>query len=106
MYYHMYLPLQFQPKSMVKTGTPFQLNKSASVRFGLLPRDDDSKGVRWFNFDTPTPGFTIFHTMAAWDDKQADSVVLFACRQDEFSLEVYGTFTHSLSLAHALPLPA
>jgi len=84
------LPLQFQPKKMVKTGTPFHLNKAAPVRFGLLPRANDGGDVRWFTFAEPTAGFTIFHTMAAWDDPATESVVLFACRQDDFSLEVYG----------------
>ena len=30
------LPLQFQPKKMVRTGTPFHLNQSAEVRLGCV----------------------------------------------------------------------
>ena len=51
------------------------------MRFGLLPRHEPEAQVRWFSFDVPTDGFTVFHTMAAWEDAATDSVVLVACRQ-------------------------
>ena len=47
------LPLQFAPREMVATGSPFMLNTSATPRFGLLERHTAGAQVRWFEFASP-----------------------------------------------------
>jgi carotenoid cleavage dioxygenase len=77
-------PLQFEPSAMVKEDKlPFHFDKAKGTRFGLLPRTGDgTTQTRWFDVE----GCMIFHSLGAFDE--GNTVRLFACRMDNFSLEL------------------
>ena len=79
-------PLKFDPQVMVaKDALPFAFDKAKGTRFGLLPRTGDGvTQTTWFDVE----GCMIFHSLGAWDDEAANVVKLFACRMDNFSLEL------------------
>ena len=79
------LPLAFEPKVMLtEDKLPFQYDKSRGARFGLLPRRGQGSDCRWFSL----PGCMIFHSLAAWEEEEAQLVRLFACRIEDFDLSL------------------
>jgi len=79
------LPLEFSPMVMVSEDKlPFVYNKAKGARFGLLPRRACGESVRWFDL----PGCMIFHSLGAWEEEDGQRVRLFACRLEDFSLDL------------------
>jgi carotenoid cleavage dioxygenase-like enzyme len=61
---------------------PFVYDKPRGSRFGLLPRRAEGAATRWFSL----PGCMIFHSLAAWEEEEAQLVRLFACRMEDFEI--------------------
>jgi carotenoid cleavage dioxygenase len=79
------LPRAFEPSVMVtQDSLPFHYDKARGARFGLLPRRAEGAAARWFAL----PGCMIFHSLAAWEEEEAQLVRLFACRLEDFCLEL------------------
>ena len=77
------LPLMFDPRAMVaEDRLPFTYDKSRGAQFGLLARGAEGAATRWFSL----PGCMIFHSLAAWEEEDAQLVRLFACRIEDFDL--------------------
>jgi carotenoid cleavage dioxygenase len=55
---------------------PYTWNPAHPARVGLLPRDDGSRGVRWFDVEP----CWVFHTLNAYDD--GERVVVDMCRYE------------------------
>jgi carotenoid cleavage dioxygenase len=79
------LPLAFEPSVMVtQDKLPFHYDKARGARFGLLQRRAEGATTRWFSL----PGCMIFHSLAAWEEEEAQLVRLYACRLEDFCLEL------------------
>lgn len=78
------LPFIFDPKIMVKKGQiPFVFDPSKRSRFGILPRHATSPAeIKWF----VSPACFVFHTANAWEEKETNEVVLYACRFETMDL--------------------
>jgi carotenoid cleavage dioxygenase-like enzyme len=59
------------------TGFPFQFNRDAGARLGVMPRNGTNADVRWFEID---PCY-VFHPVNAHE--QGDTIVLHVSRQPE-----------------------
>eukprot|EP00168_Porphyra_purpurea_P014322 TRINITY_DN4090_c0_g1_i1.p1 TRINITY_DN4090_c0_g1~~TRINITY_DN4090_c0_g1_i1.p1 ORF type:complete len:257 (-),score=57.75 TRINITY_DN4090_c0_g1_i1:542-1312(-) len=77
-------PLRFDPAHMVRAGTlPFAYHPEQPLRIGLLRRGDDTDGrMAWFS----APNGFIFHTVAAWEAPDRETVTLVACTFDRVDL--------------------
>jgi carotenoid cleavage dioxygenase-like enzyme len=80
------LPVTFSMHAVkAGQGLPYTWNPAHPARVGLLPRDDTSRGVRWFDVEP----CWIFHTLNAYDD--GDRVVVDMCRYDgAYDLAIVG----------------
>ncbi|GJP34663.1 hypothetical protein CLOM_g19077 [Closterium sp. NIES-68] len=82
------LPLEFNPKEILKGKMPFLWNPDRPARFGILPRYAESEAeMRWFEL----PALFIFHTANAWEEESEEGVkevVLIASRFNEMNLEL------------------
>jgi carotenoid cleavage dioxygenase len=64
---------------------PYTWNPAHPARVGLLPRNDSSRGVRWFDVEP----CWVFHTLNAYDD--GERVVVDMCRYEgSYDLTVLG----------------
>jgi len=70
------LPVVFD-LSRLETGLPFQFDRDAGARLGVMPRNGTGADVRWFEID---PCF-VFHPVNAHED--GDRIVLTVSRQKE-----------------------
>ena len=77
------LPLAFEPKEMVmEDKLPFVYDKPRGAAFGVLRRRAEGSTCRWFSL----PGCMIFHSLACWEEEDAQLVRLFAARIEDFDL--------------------
>ena len=79
------LPLAYEPKAMVtEDKLPFVFDKPRGSAFGVLPRRAEGSSCRWFSL----PGCMIFHSLACWEEEDAQLVRLFAARMEDFDLSL------------------
>ena len=77
------LPLVFEPKEMVAGDKlPFVFEKTRGAAFGVMQRRAEGSECRWFSL----PGCMIFHSLACWEEEDAQLVRLFAARIEDFDL--------------------
>lgn len=77
------LPLAFEPKEMVtEDKLPFVYDKPRGAAFGVMQRRAEGSACRWFSL----PGCMIFHSLACWEEEDAQLVRLFAARIEDFDL--------------------
>lgn len=69
------LPLQFN-LDLLETGVPFQFQRDAGARLGVMPRNGTNRDVRWFEID---PCY-VFHPVNAWEE--GNKIVMFVSRQE------------------------
>jgi carotenoid cleavage dioxygenase-like enzyme len=70
------LPVCFNLGALA-TGMPFQFNRDAGARLGVMPRNGTNADVRWFDIE---PCY-VFHPVNAHED--GDTIVLHVSRQPE-----------------------
>jgi carotenoid cleavage dioxygenase-like enzyme len=70
------LPVCFNLGAM-ESGFPFQFNRDAGARLGVMPRNGTNADVRWFEID---PCY-VFHPVNAFE--QGNTIVLHVSRQPE-----------------------
>jgi len=79
-------PLRLDPARMVRAGTlPFAYHPEQPLRIGLHRRGDAGDGrMAWFS----APNGFIFHTVAAWEAPDGETVSLVACTYDRVELSL------------------
>jgi len=80
-------PLRLEPARMVREGTlPFVYHPEQPLRIGLHRRGDAGDGrMAWFS----APNGFIFHTVAAWEAPDGETVTLVACTYDRVELSLH-----------------
>lgn len=80
-------PLFFRPEVMIKKGTlPFEFDKNAPLRLGVLDRNAtsaDESSVQWFTME---PGMC-FHVANAWEVEGENAIEVYLCTFKDFSLD-------------------
>ncbi|CAM8903955.1 unnamed protein product [Rhodiola kirilowii] len=62
-------------KNIVQGGPPVGADSRKVPRLGVLPKyAKDDSGMKWFD----APGFNMIHSVNAWDDKEANEIILVA----------------------------